>query len=245
MKSMQNLKINYLTYIFILLLLFSGYKDNLGWILLVFFIHEIGHFFFCKIFKIKIVSINIYPFGGIIKLDKLLNYSIVKEFLIAFGGIFFQLILQFINIIFIKSSALSFYNLLVLKWNVIPIIPLDGSKILQIFFSKVFPYYASLILTYVISFVFVIAIIFFSGNFGLAVFSLGFLIKYIFDLSYVFNRFLLERYLYKFTYKKYKYLNVFDPKKICLDRGYYFYENTWKEEKYFLGKKFDKNQEFW
>ena len=245
MMNTHKLKINCLTYMFILLFLLSGFKNNIIWILFVFFVHELGHLFFCKLFRVKIISINIYPFGGVIKLDKPLNYSIFKDLLISLGGISFQLILQIINLLLIKSSILSFCNLLVLKWNITPIIPLDGSKILQILFSKIFPYYVSLVLSYILSFVFIATIILFSGNLGLATFSFMFLIKHIMDLSHVFNRFLLERYIYNFNYKKYKYFNIFNLKKIYLEKGCFFYENTWKYEKYFLGKRFDKNQEFW
>lgn len=235
MMSIFKVKVNYLTYIYVLLFLFSGYKKNLTYIFIVFIVHEFGHLFFCKLFNIKIQSIEIYPFGGIIKIDNLINFSILKKFLISSGGLIFQLLL-----LFIQNNTLFYYNKLIFCLNILPILPLDGSKVLQNILFNFFSYYKSVLISYIASVITLIIIIFYSNNYFLLIFSLSFLIKDIYNFSFIFNKFLLERYMYDFHFKKSKYYKHVNLKKLQINKLGYFYEYTWKNEKYFLSKIFDK-----
>ena len=91
--NMKTIKINFLTIYFLLLLFLCGYL-KVG--LIIFFIvifHELGHILFIKLFNYKIVSINIYPFGGITKINKDINTPVNKELIIAAAGVIFQLLL--------------------------------------------------------------------------------------------------------------------------------------------------------
>ena len=230
------IKINYLTYLVIVLFLFSGFKNNLKYILLVFTVHELGHIFFCKLFKVEIISVEVYPFGGVIKLNNFINSSLIMQFLISSGGLIFQLFLFFIKNPFINS-----YNMYFLLINIIPVIPLDGSKILLNTLCCFFSYYKSLIITNFISIFSLIIVIFFTRNITFFIFSLVFIIRDLRNFLYYFNKFLLERYLYDFNYKKSKNYKKLDLKKLKIGKLGYFYENKWKSEKYFLAKKFDKN----
>ena len=43
------------------------------------------------VLRVRVDTITIYPFGGITKIDSVINIPIYKEFLISIGGFLFQL----------------------------------------------------------------------------------------------------------------------------------------------------------
>ena len=90
---MKTIKIDFSTYVVILLSFLAGnFKRILLTIGIVIF-HELGHVFWLKVFKVPILEVKIYPFGGITRTNKMLNYPLNKELVIALGGIFNQVIL--------------------------------------------------------------------------------------------------------------------------------------------------------
>ena len=94
MKNILNkIKIDNITYLIILISLLSGYIKHTFIIFTIVLIHELGHVFFFYIFNIEIESINIYPFGGITKVNKKIHERIYKDVLISLGGIIFQILL--------------------------------------------------------------------------------------------------------------------------------------------------------
>ena len=207
---MKIIKVNALTLYFLLLLFLCGFI-KIG--LIIFFIvifHELGHVFFIKLFKYKIIDITIYPFGGIIKTDKDINTPPNKELLISSGGIIAQIIL-FIIIYFLPISILTKeilykYNLSIMFFNILPIIPLDGSIIINSLLNKVFSYKLSYYLYIIISIIFTIIYLLFNYWYSInnyLIVSL-FIIKTYYAIKnykYLKTRFLLERYLNKYDYK--------------------------------------------
>ena len=135
MNILPKIKINSYTYIFLILCLLCGYIKNITIIFTICLIHEFGHIFFIKLFKYEINSIELLPFGGYTSVNKKINSSINKDLLIACGGIFIQVILMFIiylckdKINTITYNLLMKYNLILIIFNLIPIIPLDGNQI--------------------------------------------------------------------------------------------------------------------
>ena len=91
--------------------------------------HELGHVFIAKVLGYKILDIEIFPFGGITKVDKHLNDNIYKDLLLASFGIIFQLFIHFFCIYFDYLGIFYKYNMSIMLFNLLPIIPLDGSKI--------------------------------------------------------------------------------------------------------------------
>ena len=161
----------------------------------------------------KIEKIEIYPYGGCTKLNCDLNTSIFKEFLVLVSGpllqiIFYIFIKKFLNI----NDYLIFkrYNYQLLCFNLLPIYPLDGGRLLNLILCIFFSYKKCLRYSIFISF-FVIGICLIyveSLSFFLV---LSFLIVKIIDekskINYYYNKFLLERYLKKYTFKKTKIIN--------------------------------------
>lgn len=207
---MKIIKINFVTIYFLLILFLCGYLKIGLIIFLIVIIHELGHVFFALLFHYKILNITIYPFGGITKINKDLNTPIYKELLIASGGVIFQLILfLIINYlplsIYFKSNFIK-YNFSILFFNLLPIIPLDGSVILNSFLNMIFSYKKSYYIYFFISvigiFLYLFTNIWFSLN-NYLIISL-FVIKTIYawkNYKFLLNRFLLERYINKYEYK--------------------------------------------
>lgn len=249
MNIRKILVINPLTLFVVVLFLYSGFKSDLLLVILVFAIHEIGHIFFSFIFKVKIVRIDIYPFGGVIKLDKKINFSIFKNILISSGGIIFQLLFELINIYFFKNNKLSFYNMLLLKINLLPISPFDGNKIFEYIIMLVFPYVYALIIGKVVGTITIIFYLYMSIlnnnlNFILVILMIKNLYQEIKLIPSNKMRFLLERYLNNFAYKKRIKYHKINVNLIRLNRYALFGDINVQSEREILGKMFDKQAYF-
>ena len=231
---MKIIKVNFLTLYFLLLLFLCGYLKIGIIIFLIVLFHELGHIFFIKLFKYKIINVTLYPFGGITKVDKDINTPLNKELLIACGGIIFQLILfiiiYFVPINVITKELLYKYNMSILLFNMLPIIPLDGSIIINSLLNKIFSYKVSYYLYIIISIIFSIFYLLFNYWYSLnnyLIVSL-FIIKTYYAIKnykYLKTRFLLERYLNKYEYK-YISTKTGDLDILKIDTYQYFKENN-------------------
>ena len=159
----MNIKIHNTTYIFLLLSFLSGYFEYMFLLLIIIFVHESGHYFFSKIVNFKYQEIIIYPFGGITLYNEDLNTSTSKELFVLLGGItfqilFFLLIVLLHNNLYVTSHVYELIrriNILLVSFNFLPVLPLDGGRLLNIILDRVFPYRLSNIITIVISIVFI------------------------------------------------------------------------------------------
>lgn len=247
---MNNIKINPLTYYLLLIVFLCGYLKNALLIIFILLIHELGHIFFSKIFHYKIISITIYPFGGIIKYDKLINSPFISDFFTFSGGIIFQVILFLVlipyNIFYLKE-----YNLYLLLFNLLPIIPLDGSILLNLILNKFMNYQKSYFYTGFISILTLLIFIIFNlqyslNNYLIFILLITKLITYFKDYKYLHNRFLLEKYLYDFNYHKIKNTYFNDLSLLSKETFIYFYEDhKWVSEKQKLKIMFDKDANNW
>ena len=210
------------TYILIALgFILTGYFHNLIVFTSIILIHELGHYTMAKLNKLEVEKIIIYPYGGLVKMNNLINTSINKELLVAISGIIFQTIYYLlITILYYQGiireyiyDLFTIYNSSILIFNILPIHPLDGSKILNLLLSKILPFNLTNKLNIIISLITLIIILFINYynfnytlilTFGIIVDNL---IRYHKHLKYIFNKFLLERYIYNFTYNKTKKIN--------------------------------------
>lgn len=228
---LKKIKINDLTIMFLLIAFLCGYIKKYLIIFFIIIIHEFGHVFFSLLFKYEIISIELFPFGGLTKCNKLLNNSIYKDLLISFGGIIFQLILLLLCIINIINNAL-FYeiNTFILLFNLIPIIPLDGSNILFDILNFFLSYEKAIFIYCSIS---VISIFLFFHFFYYSIFNHFFIISLFLIKTYsiiknrkiIYQKFIIERLLYDIKYRKTKtgHTNI---KKYQKDVKYYYYKNN-------------------
>ena len=220
----MKIKFHY-TYVIIALgFILTGYFSNLLIFTSIIIIHEFGHFITAKILNLNPESIIIYPFGGITKINSLVNTKIIKELALAISGIITQTI-YFILIIILSSYHLIrpyIFNLFkdyyyhILLFNLLSIHPLDGSKIINLLLSKILPYKLTQKLTIIISIITTIIILLLNYyEFNYTVILIITIIidntfKYYKNINYLFNKFLLERYLYKITFKKSKTISKID-----------------------------------
>jgi len=230
---MKNIwKIDFSTYIFILLLLLSGLIKDLIAVSIIILVHELGHIFFFKLFKYKINKITIYPFGGIILVSKKIHERIYKEILSSSGGILFQLILLLIINCLYKDGYISnyfytlfiTYNKYILFFNIIPLIPLDGSKILLSIFTMFFSYrtsYVLMIISGIISYIVFLLYNYLNHSYDLVIYVFLFinLVVVLKNYKYIMNNFYLERIMYDHYYNKIIYLDKF--KHFRVDKYYY------------------------
>lgn len=233
---LDKVRIDYSTYILVLIGLLSGYIKNIMIILVIVLVHELGHVFFFSLFKMDIESIVIYPFGGVSKVNKKIHERIYKDILISLGGIIFQGLLIIVIYLLYKYSIIvnSTYNMYIsynksiILFNLIPIIPLDGSKLLLSICSKFVSYRISYITMIFVGCVSLLLFILYNMIFKLNdivvyLFLLGSLINCIKEYKYVKGRFYLERILYDNYYNE--IINdSFDIKDMRIDK-YYYYKN--------------------
>jgi len=244
----MKIKIHDTTYIFLLLSFLSGYFEYIFLFLLIIFIHESGHYFFSMLIKFKFEEIIIYPFGGITKYNESLNVSTNKELFVLSGGIILQLLfLYFINILFNNNlvtlhtfEIIKKINIVLISFNFMPILPLDGGKLLNLILDKIFTYRLSNIISIVISFLFLIFFFFYDLNILniiLSIFLLKCIVIEITNIRYKYNKFLLERYLNDYKFNKIKIINNINKFK----RDYYHIINNTFERDY-LHNLFDRSR---
>lgn len=204
---MKNIYINPLFYILSLIMLVTGYFKPFLFMLLYLIFHESGHIIVGYILGFKVIKINIYPCGLLTTFNMKINDSIIKDLLVALSGPLFQIILYLL----IKK----YYNihLFLLIFNLLPIYPLDGSKIVSDILYILFPYKMSNNILFYISYIlclFILSFFIFNFNlFYLIIFIVLFIkvISFYINLNYLFNLFILERIMYKFNFKILKKIN--------------------------------------
>lgn len=241
MKTLSKTKIHPLYFIVAFLFMVIGFFRLFFYMTLLIIIHEMGHIITGYLCRWKIEKVVILPFGGITVFQEKLNKPIFQECLIAIMGpvaqiAFFLLFKQHINhLLFIKCH----YTLLI--YNLLPIVPLDGSKllhaILDYFFSFSFSHMCIIWISIVVSLL-VLIYSFFIHNLLLLVF-VSFLSIQIYkeykNHKYLVSKFLLERYLGNYYFKRRHKINGKQFKKMKRDCIHNFYnKGKWITEKQVL-----------
>ena len=111
-------------------------------------IHELGHACTALSFGWRLKKIEILPFGGVAEVDEHGNKPIHEEALVLIAGPFMNMIMigfAYVCIslgIWQEAFAYQFieYNLIILFFNLLPIWPLDGGKLMQLLFSMFIPF---------------------------------------------------------------------------------------------------------
>ena len=211
-------------------------------------IHEVGHFFTAFLLGIEVDKIYLYPFGGISKFNISFNELLWKEFLILVMGPVMQVVgyISITHISYFSSyfDLIRIYHYSILFFNLLPIYPLDGGKLLNLLLSYRFSFKKSFLISIFFSYftVFLFSVYFLYKDFSLnIIIVISFLIYKVRvefkQKDYMMDRFLLERYLYNFHFKRRKNIsNVDDFMRNCnhlvKKNGKYY------TEKAILSKKF-------
>lgn len=179
-------------------------------------VHELGHCVMATLFHLKIKSVTIYPFGGLTKLDTFLSLDIEKELLVAMGGVllqycFYLLIGCLYQIHCIREytySLYTMYNSSIIFFNLLPIYPLDGGRIIYLLLCFFLPYRVAdlviVIFSCIVLFVIILLQIYYVNYSNIMIYFI--LIYYIFlffkKRNIRYYKFLMERYLYSFSFSR-------------------------------------------
>lgn len=137
--KIAKIKIHYSLIFLLILSLFTGSFFKILGIIISILIHEFSHYVFLKLFKVNVKNLELSIIGGILEInDK--NISLIKRLLINSAGVISNLIIiLLIKITNINSlNYLVYYNLFIIIFNLIPIIPLDGFRILNDLLSSIY-----------------------------------------------------------------------------------------------------------
>lgn len=203
------------TIIYLLVGFCCGYFKKLVYVFAIVLFHECGHLFMIKVFGRKVTSVEILPFGGLVKMDSLISEDIFEDLLIAVGGVFFQTLLGFSLVFlyrcdFISQGTFEFinsYNIFIILFNLVPICPLDGYKIFKLLGELVLPFKAMYKVSIIVSFLLIscFSLMKFElmrGNAFVVMFIVFMCIEEVRNEPLVMNRFYLERLNRIFKYER-------------------------------------------
>jgi stage IV sporulation protein FB len=206
----QKIHIHPLLWIVILFAVATAHFMELCLLLLIIFIHEMGHAVAASFFSWRVKKISFLPFGGVAEMDEHGNRPLKEEAIVTVAGplqhvwlIGAGLLFNEMNIIPLHIYELFIqYNLMVLIFNLLPIWPLDGGKFVFLLFSlkHSFPqaHYRTLLVSIGSIILFIILVLIISPlNLNIWIVISFILISLNAEWkqrTYVFMRFLLERY---------------------------------------------------
>ena len=126
------LKIHITFFLALLYNLYIGKKEIFFIAYLFIIMHELAHMIMALLLNVDIKEIILLPFGVIAKYTG--NIKLVKEFFIALAGPIASFVFAYIyhNDVYLKV------NLLILLFNLIPIYPLDGGRIIKVLILGIF-----------------------------------------------------------------------------------------------------------
>ena len=109
-------------------------------LLAIIFVHEMGHAVCAQYFKWRIKSIGLLPFGGNLETEEYGNKSLKEDMLVVLAGpiqhiwlIGLSYGLYFFSVISYDTYQTFFYmNMILFLFNLLPIWPLDGGRLLFI-----------------------------------------------------------------------------------------------------------------
>lgn len=133
----MQIKINLQIFLFIIIFALTHQIEIYGWIMLFAFIHELGHMLAGIILKLKPKSLNFMPFGISVTFETYEYKKLIekKKILIAIAGPLTNLIIciitAFLHIDLATKALIIYSNILIALFNLIPIYPLDGGRILK------------------------------------------------------------------------------------------------------------------
>lgn len=225
----------------------TGYFKDFLFFMLIILVHEFGHASVATFFRWNIEKIKILPFGGLTIFHEDINRPLFEEFFILIAGPLTQTFFCAFVSPFLSNPSFWYYHKMILFFNLLPITPLDGSKLCNIICNFFFPYLKSYQLTNEIS-IFAIFLLF-SFLFRIPFNLFSFLMVFFLSLETIrsikreklfFHRFLFERYQKEYYFKKRIHINSKNVKKMRRDHLHLFkVKKNWHSEREILKERFD------
>lgn len=122
----------------------TGHFLELSIFLLIIFIHELGHGVAASIFSWRVKRISMLPFGGVAEVDEHGNRPLKEEVIVTLSGPLQHIWMTALAFVLHQFYWISenFYerfidfNMMVLIFNLLPIWPLDGGKLIYLWRSR-------------------------------------------------------------------------------------------------------------
>ncbi|HJV16825.1 MAG TPA: M50 family metallopeptidase [Bacillales bacterium] len=206
----QHVQVHPLLWIIIGISIITAHFMELSMLLGIIFIHEMGHALAATFFSWRIKRIVLLPFGGVAEMDEHGNRPLKEELIVVISGPLQHIWMVAVSFLLYSVEWIPHdmfqvffhYNMMVLIFNLFPVWPLDGGKLLFLLFSLQKPFPTAHQQTLVIS---IICLSLFSLVISLTApthLNVWIIICYLFFSLYhewkqrrfVFMRFLLERH---------------------------------------------------
>ena len=167
----------------------------------------------------------------------------LKEILVLIMGPIFQVVAYLLLCKYTNyDSLLRYYHYGILLFNLLPIVPLDGGRLLNIILGLVIPYKKSLYISVFISYIFVVIILFSNSQM-----SISMIVTYIVLISLIhkeevkmdiyFHKYILERLLKRIKYNRIRFISSEkDMYRYC--QNVFKYKGNLIEEKEYLRQKY-------
>jgi stage IV sporulation protein FB len=212
---LQKIYIHPLLWIVIFVAVATAHFMELSLLLFIIFVHEMGHAVAASFFSWRIKKISFLPFGGVAEIDEHGNRPLREEVIVTLAGPLQHLWLIGAGYILYEMNVMPNdlyqlflkYNFMVLIFNLLPIWPLDGGKLLFLVLSvkSSFPraHQQTIFISIGMLTLFVLSVLWLSPlNLNVWIVILFMMISLYTEWKqhrYVFMRFLLERYYGKKT----------------------------------------------
>lgn len=165
----MKLRISWWWLVFLPLMLMAHMGKTLCFLFAVLSIHEGAHILMARLFHYPIKAVIVYPFGLCAHIDHIGMGSVGKELMIIAAGPLVHLIVPFCLTLLVSlgwiSDAYGNYlndlNHSILIFNLLPIFPLDGGRILQSFYHLLFRYTLAQRFTYMSSILHLLALLYY------------------------------------------------------------------------------------
>ena len=244
----SKIHIHFFFYVVALTCILCGYFYPFLLFMYLIVVHECGHMIAGIFFGWHIKKIVLLPFGGLTIFEDSLNKPIREEMIITIMGPLFQILGYYLLKCKVEESIFFSFHYAILIFNLLPIYPLDGSRLFHLTLQRYFPFYKS----YQILIIFSCTLALFLLLLNSLIFKNGFLLitllllhKHIYkvykEYPFYFKKFLLERYLYPLHFKKRTIINEASLKRMKRDYKHLFYvHHKYITERELLHKTFDK-----
>lgn len=132
---MIRIKLNIFFILFLFVSIYMGYIYQSLIIFTSVLLHEIGHVIAAKLLGIRVEEIELFPFGGIARMEDITKYGGYMEAFIAMAGPFVSAFIAVTGVIFARYNelfrAIYKFNIILLIFNIIPALPMDGGRIIR------------------------------------------------------------------------------------------------------------------
>ncbi|WLR50004.1 M50 family metallopeptidase [Bacillus tianshenii] len=126
----------------------SGRFMETAMVFAIIFIHEMGHAATAHFFNWKIKKIELFPFGGVAEVDEHGNRPLKEEMLVILAGPAQHVWMIGLSYLLFLTGLIGetfhnifvLHNVMILSFNLLPIWPLDGGRILLTLFSSRVPF---------------------------------------------------------------------------------------------------------